>query len=269
MRWLLIVAISAACFAADNTLTPEERAAGWTLLFDGSSFRGWRDPAAGTPPGDSWEIRDGCLATRPKPRIAEDLITAESYADFELTFDWRISPGGNSGVKYRIQRQIFIDNTKIQRGAGGFEGIVHRELTNPLSNRATLAPEATAQVYTLSFEMQLLDDDKHPDGKNGPKYRTGALYSMLPRTETAAHPPGDWNTARIVARGTHVEHWVNGVKVLDGDLGDPEARAGIQKRWGAYPEIFRLFTEPAPSGPISLQHHGDPVWFRNLKIRRF
>jgi hypothetical protein len=265
---ILLVVAAAACPAADNTLTVEERRSGWTLVFDGASFGGWRDPARETPPGDSWEIENGCLKTRLKPRIAEDLISAESYGDFELVFDWRIAPGGNSGVKYRIQRQVFIDNTKIQGGPGGFEGMLYRELSTPVSARAALAPEARAQVYVIAFEMQLLDDDKHPDARNGPKYQTGALYSMLPRTAAAARPPGEWNTGRIVARGSRVEHWVNGVKVLDGDLADPEVRAGVQKRWGPYPEIFRMFTEPKPSGPISLQHHGDLAWFRNIKIRR-
>ena len=146
--------------------------------------------------------------------------------------------------------------------------MVSREVANPVSDRAKLGPDATAQEYVIGFEMQLLDDERHPDGRNGPKYRTGALYSMIAPTATPARPPGDWNSGRIVVRGSHIEHWVNGVKVLDSSLSDAGVREGATKRWGPYPEIVRFFTEPKPSGPISLQHHGDEVWFRNIKIRR-
>ena len=256
-------------FGADNVLTPEEKKAGWVLLFDGHSMRGWRDPAKENPPGDSWAIEDGCLTTRANPRIAEDLVSAESYRDFELVFDWRLQARGNTGVKYRIQRRIFVDNSKAQTGPGGFEGMIYRELTNPVSDRARLAPDATAQVYTVGFEMQLLDDAGHADAKNGPRYRTGALYGMIAPNAAPARPAGEWNSGRILVRGDHIEHWINGTKVLDGSLTDPGIREGVQKRWGLYPPIVEMLTHPKPEGPICLQHHGDPVWFRNLKIRRY
>jgi hypothetical protein len=264
---LLLLAVVIA-LPADNTLTPEEKKAGWALLFDGSTMRGWRDPARENPPGDAWMIEDGCLKTRLKPRISEDLVSAESYGDFDLTFDWRLSPRGNSGVKYRIQRLVFVDNGKTQGGPGGFEGMISREVSHPVSDRAKLAPSATAQEYSIGFEMQLLDDERHPDGRNGPKYRTGALYSMIAPTADPARPPGEWNSGRIVVRGSRIEHWVDGVKVLDASLADPGVREGATRRWGQYPEIVRFFTEPKLSGPISLQHHGDEVRFRNIKIRR-
>src|SRR5437879_13815294 len=88
---------------APNTLNPEEKSAGWILLFDGKSMKGWEDPRLKTPPGDSWTIEDGCLKATSKPRIREDLFSSQTFRDFELVFDWRISPAGNSGVKYRIQ----------------------------------------------------------------------------------------------------------------------------------------------------------------------
>ncbi|MFB3776463.1 MAG: DUF1080 domain-containing protein [Bryobacteraceae bacterium] len=266
MRLLALLAFAAAAaLAADNVLTADERKAGWVLLFDGRTMQGWRDPAQENPPGDSWTIEDGCLKTRPKPRITEDLVSAASYGDFELTFDWRLSPGGNSGVKYHIQKLIFLDNSKVKPGR--FESMVAGELSNPVSDRAGLAPAATAQEYSIAFEMQLLDDERHPDAKNGPKYRTGALYGMVAPAATAANPPGEWNTGRILVKGGHVEHWINGVKVLDASLSDPGVGEGATKRWGQYPEVLKMFTDPKPSGPISLQHHGDQVWFRNLKIR--
>jgi hypothetical protein len=261
----LLVLVAAVALPADNFLAVEEQKAGWVLLFDGRTMRGWRDPATENPPGDSWEIEDGCIKTRMKPRISEDLVSAASYGDFELTFDWRMSPGGNSGVKYRIQRMVFVDNTKAPRGR--FEAVISGELMKPLSDRARLDSAATAQEYAIGFEMQLLDDDRHPDAKNGPKYRTGALYSMIAPTTAAAKTPGEWNSGRIVAKGDHIEHWINGVRVLSGSLSDEGVREGAGKRWGQYPEVLRMFTEPKPSGPISLQHHGDAVWFRNIKIR--
>src|SRR5215208_7085697 len=99
---LLAFGLSAA-ESENNRLSDAERKAGWQLLFDGKSFSGWIDPAAKTPPGEAWAIEDGCIRTRPRPRIVEDLVSKETYRDFELMFDWRIAPGANSGVKYRIQ----------------------------------------------------------------------------------------------------------------------------------------------------------------------
>ncbi len=91
---------------------------------------------------------------------------------------------------------------------------------------------------------------------------------MIAPTASPAKPPGEWNSGRIVVKGSHIEHWVDGIKVLDGSLADPGVREGATKRWGQYPEVVKMFTAPKPSGPISLQHHGDEVWFRNIKIRR-
>jgi len=263
---LLIAAVSVAA-SADNALTPAERKSGWRLLFDGRTMQGWRDPAKKNPPGNSWVVENGCLRTQLKPRIAEDLLSEASYGDFELVFDWRVSPGGNTGVKYRIQDTVFVDNTKIQPGPNGFEGMLGREIAKRPSNRAALAPDAKAQEYTVGFEMQLLDDERHPDAKNGPRHMTGALYAMIAPTAKAAHPAGEWNSARIVLKGSRFEHWINGAKVLEGTLADPRVREGVTKRWGPAPTILKALTEPAPRGPLCLQHHGDAVWFKNLKIR--
>ena len=269
MREFLFLALAAGiALPADNILSPEESRAGWILLFDGRTMRGWRDPAGENPPGDSWAIEDGCLTTRPRPRVSEDLVSEDSYGDFELVFDWRVSPGGNTGVKYRIQRLIFIDNTKAQNGPGGLEGLVGREVEKPRSDRAQLAPGATAQEYSVAFEMQLLDDERHPDARQGADRRTGALYRMIPATSSPARPAGEWNNGRIVVQGDHVEHWINGSKVLDGSLSSPQARDGAVKRWMAAPAVGRMLVDAKPPGPVSLQHHGDPVWFRNVKLRR-
>ena len=106
---LLLLALAA--HAADNQLTPAEKQAGWVLLFDGKTMNGWRDPARKDQPGNAWKVENGALATVRNPRIEEDLITEKSFGDFELKFDWRVSQGGNTGLKYRSQREIFMDNT--------------------------------------------------------------------------------------------------------------------------------------------------------------
>ncbi|MCL4403108.1 MAG: DUF1080 domain-containing protein [Acidobacteria bacterium] len=255
--------------AAQNTLTRKEQSEGFQLLFDGKTMRGWRDPAKEVPPGDSWLIEDGCLKTRLHPRIAEDLITADSYRDFDLKFDWRVSPGGNTGLKYRVQRTVFLDETKIQKGPGGFEGQLGREMAHPVSDRARLSPGATGFEYTVAFEMQLIDDQRHPDARRDASHKTGALYSFLAPNSYPAHPAGEWNQSRLIVKGDHFEHWINGEKVLEGSLKDPAIRSGAEKRWAKYtPGVFQALTHPKPEGPICLQHHGDVVWFRNLKIRR-
>lgn len=266
---ILLIAFSLAAPAADNVLTPDEKKAGFQLLFDGHSFKGWRDPAREKPPGDSWVIEDGCLKTTPKPRIREDLITQKSYGDFELKFDWRISPKGNTGVKYRIQRSVFIVDSQTDRGAGGFEVAVEREATAPTSNRNQLASGATAQDYTISYEFQLIDDAAMPGQSQSLNvHSTGALYSMIPPRRLAARAPGEWNESRLVVKGGHFEHWVNGEKVLDGDFASAEALTGIAKRWAKAPTIRNMLENAKPAGPLSLQHHGAAVWFKNLKIRQ-
>jgi hypothetical protein len=242
---------------------------GWKVLFDGRTFANWQDPAKKRVPGDAWVIENGTLKTRLKPRIEEDLLTDKQYGDFELEFDWRVAEGGNTGLKYRLQRAIFVDQTKIQKGPGGFEGLLGREISNPQSNRENLAPDAKGFVYTVGFEFQLIDDKRHPDALRGPDRRTGALYSMIPPIEGHAKAAGEWNASRLVVRGDHVEHWLNGTKVLDGSLHDPRVTAGVEKRWKDVPAVREALTNPKPRGYIGLQHHGDEVWFRNIRIREF
>jgi hypothetical protein len=265
---LMFLAVSLTILAADNTLTPAEKKSGFQLMFDGHSFKGWRDPSGEKPPGECWAIEQGMLKTLPNPRITEDLISLDSFTDFELKFDWRISTRGNTGVKYRIQRSIFLDNSKVDRKAG-FEAALERELTVVHSERAKMAPGATGQEYTISYEFQLIDDPGYPDlGKINHLHDTGALYSMIPPKAKAAKPAGEWNQSRLIVKGDHFEHWINGVLVCDGSLHSEEARAGTSKRWATAPTIRDILNNAGPTGPISLQHHGGAVWFKNLKIRR-
>lgn len=269
MRALAIVCLAAASAAAQNTLTPEEAGQGWRLLFDGKTMRGWLDPATKDRPGDAWVVEDGCLKTRLNPRIAEDLISTESFNNFELKLDWRVSPGGNTGVKYRVQETIFIDPAVNRQGTNSFEGWLGHEIATRPSKRSKLAPGGHAQEYTVAFEMQLLDDARHPDAKRDPRNVTGALYSMIAPIKQAAKPAGEWNEARIVLNGNRIEHWINGELVLQATLDADLVRAGVMKRWALAPSIRDALLRPRPVGPIALQHHGDVVWFRNIRIRPF
>lgn len=270
MANFLVVSIVLICAAlngqaAGNQLTPAEKKAGWKLLFDGKSFENWRDPGTELPPGDSWAIEDGCLTTVPKPHIAEDLISAKTYGDFELAFEWRVSPGANTGVKYRIQRTVFHDSSKGEQG--GFEATTEREMKSSTPDRASLAPTSHGHEYTVAFEFQLIDDERHPDAKKDANHVTGALYSMLAPSKRPAHPAGEWNQGRLILKGNRVEHWINGEQVLSASLDDPEGLANLKTRWEKGPAVYEVLAHAKPTGPFSLQHHGDKVWFRNIKIK--
>lgn len=267
MLWL-IVAATLPLGAQDNSLTAAEKKAGWTLLFDGKSYRGWLDPARRKPAGDAWLISEGALRTVAHPKIREDLVSAESYGDFELAFDWKIAPGGNSGLKYGIQDFILLDS-KYRRNDLPFEQQVAYELAHKPSRRDAVDPKVGSEEYVVGFEYQMIDDSAHADARRGGLYQSGALYSMIAPSKKAAKAPGEWNQGRIVKRGARIEHWLNGVKVLDGTLDDPAIGAMAGKRWKDVPQVKRMLAErPKKECPISLQNHNDAAWFRNLKIRR-
>jgi hypothetical protein len=258
--WLILLIGATAALGADgpspNTLAPDEKLAGWTLLFDGRTMNGWDDPRAKTPPGDAWTIEEGCLKAIAHPRIVEDLFTKASYTDFEFAFDWRISPHGNSGVKYRIQDHLFVFPP---HPGESFEQSVERSFLNRVSGRP-----ARGQDYVIGFEYQIIDNP----GKLDPRQTAGALYDMVAPSSQTARPVGEFNHSRVVLRGNHVEHWLNGVKVVDTTLDSPDALRGIEKRWGVAPHVGGLLAkQPGKSCPISLQNHGDAAWLRNLKIR--
>jgi Domain of Unknown Function (DUF1080) len=268
----LLLTLALACFSQEappNTLTPDERAAGWQLLFDGKTLAGWEDPSLRTPPGDSWTIEDGCIKAVGKPRIREDLMTTAAFRDFEMVFDWRIAPGSNSGLKYLIQRTVFLDHDKLKLAHRPFEENVGWEMEHHFSDRSKLAANSHGEEYVVSFEYQLVDNDRHPDARRGAKYQTGSLYGMIAPTQPAARPVGEFNHSRLVVRGSRVEHWLNGVKVVDASLDSQEVLENIAKRWKLVPAVYDLLTRrPRRDCPIGLQNHGDTVWFRDLKIRR-
>lgn len=211
--------------AADlNTLTPEEKTAGWKLLFDGQSLKGWRGYKKTTPPGPGWKIEDGLLKKVAKVH-GGDIITGEQFDNFELTWEWRVAIAGNNGVKYLVTEQ--------RPGAPG-------------------------------HEYQMLDDTGHPDGKIGPKRQTASFYDVLPpAADKKLNPPGEWNSSRILVQGNHIEHWLNGAKVLAYDLGSDEVKAALAaskfKNAPAFGDKIK--------GHIMLTDHSDEAWFRNVKIR--
>lgn len=212
---------SAAPQEAHNTLTAEERAAGWRLLFDGESTEGWRGYMREDMPG-GWRVEDGTLT---RAAAGGDIVTTETFADFELTVDWRLEPGGNSGVFFR-------------------------------------AIEGPEYVYHSGPEMQVLDDSGHPDGGD-PLTSAGSNYGLHPAPRGVVRPVGEWNESRIVVEGRHVEHWLNGQKVVEYEFGsDDWERRVAGSKFAEWPPYGR-----AEEGYIGLQDHGSRVWFRNVKIR--
>jgi hypothetical protein len=216
-----------------NTLSAAEKAAGWKLLFDGKTTNGWRGFHAATFPAQGWVIENGAIkrvATVKTPGAGGDVITAGEYGNFELALEWKLTAGGNSGLKYLIAE-----------------------------------PPGTTGRSGVGYEMQILDDERHPDAKAGVNgNRTaGALYDLIAPSTHAARPIGEWNEARLVVKGKHVEHWLNGQRIVQFEIGSPEMKALIAK--SKYKDIQGF--GDATSGHILLQDHGDEVSFRNLKIR--
>ncbi len=244
---LLLVLPWAALTAQPNTLTPEERAAGWKLLFDGHSFQGWRDPAKQNPPNDGWSIEDGALRTRPNPKIKDDLITEELFENFELTFEWRVDPGHNGGVKYLIQSMnCWASSELVPRGVKGARA----------TQRTDVRPGEKLTCNNAGLEYQLVDDQRHRDGKD-PLSQSGSIYKIAPALSLAARPAGEWNQSRIVLRANTAEHWLNGRRVAHLDL---ESDALKQRLPSAAVYWIRV-------SPIALQHHNDTAAYRSLKIR--
>lgn len=210
-----------------NRLTKAEKKAGWTLLFDGKTIDQWRGFRSDTLPG-GWQIDDDAIARVGK---AGSIVSKEQYQNFELSLEWKLSEGGNSGIFYHVSED----------------------------------PKYTGVVAT-GPEMQLLDDDKHPDAKKGKdgNRRTGSLYDLIPASEPAAKPIGEYNQIRLICNNNQVEHWLNGKKIVTYQLGSSQWNELVKNsKFAALPDFGRI-----PSGHIALQDHNDKVWFRNIKIRR-
>jgi hypothetical protein len=244
---VLIAAFAAISAAADHD---------WHSLFDGKTFNGWEKPA-----GQPFVIEDGCLKAVPRTPINEDLFTTERYGDFELEWEWKISARGNSGLKYRIQDRVWLLDQRVPK----FEPNV----IAAMKDRRKDIP-AKGQEYVIGFEYQITDNAANPDAiANGPKHRTGALYDVYPATKDVTKPVGEFNKSRLIVKGDHFEHWLNGEKVLEGSLKAPEIAQSAAKRWGEGSPVYDLLVnQPKKQCQISLQNHGDEAWFRNIRIRR-
>jgi len=208
----LIIVTSTSCAPKDA----------WRPLFDGRTTTGWRNFKSDSI-GSGWQVVDSAL-TRAAPG-AGDIITRDKFKNFELSLEWKIAPGGNSGVFYR-------------------------------------ASEEDDAIYWTAPEMQILDDPHHPDGASR-LTSAGANYGIDSSPPGFLKPAGEWNAVRLVVNGNHVEHWLNGQKVVDYELGSPAWEAKVKASKFAPHAHYGRNTE----GYIGLQDHGDWVAFRHIKIR--
>ena len=249
--WPAMLAISVVhCSDAERNPAHSERresapakdgAPAWRLIFDGETFDGWRGVGRAGIPEGHWIIEDGAirkvkssnvpLAADGQPMQGGDLMTEETFGDFELSFEWRVSPAGNSGVKYNVSEEF---------------------------STAHDPPHAA-----LGFEYQVLDDSGHPDAED-PTHRAGALYDLIAANERKVlQPVGAWNSARIVFVGNRGQHWLNGRKVVEYELGTAEFDSLYADSKYAPIDGFA----DRRKGHIVLQDHTDDVWFRDLRIR--
>ncbi len=225
-----LLVISFFCYVASveaqlPSLSKKEIKKGWILLFDGKTFEGWQKSNGKPFSGKGWKIENGVLSVNPADGRGGDIVTTKEFSDFELSVDFKLEKGTNSGIKY-----FLFKNT------------------------------------SLGCEYQIIDDANHPDAKLGKNSnRTlAALYDLIPPSANKKNKPlGEWNQVRIIAKGKHVEHWLNGRKMVEFERGSETfknyvAESKFKKEKG--------FAETEPS-PILLQEHEDVIHFRNIKIR--
>lgn len=223
-----------------NTLSEEEKAEGWKLLFDGKTHEGWRAANGEKFPEKGWMVHNQNLTVLEsgggEAAFGGDIVTLDEYSDFELKLDFRLTKGANSGIKYFVTEN-----------AGPHQG------------------------SAFGLEYQILDDKRHPDarkGRNGNR-TLASLYDMIPAENKKPNEIGKWNHARIVSDGSHVEHWLNGDKVLEYERGSENYRKLVEmSKYSAprYNEYGDRFGE-AEKGHILLQDHGNRVSFRNIKMK--
>ena len=227
-----------------NTLTPQEKAAGWKLLWNGKNGDGWRSAKSENFPEHGWTMQDGVLTVNDNKGEEStgggDIITRKRYAQFELTAEFKLTPGANSGLKFFVQPNL-----------------------KPI-DKVTGKPAAVGSA--IGMEFQVLDDALHPDaklGKDGNR-KLGSLYDLIPApADKVTKPIGEWNTARILSEGKHVTYWLNGTKTVEFERGSENFRQHVaESKFKNIPE----FGEWA-DGHILLQEHGNEVSFRNVKIR--
>jgi hypothetical protein len=206
-----------------NELSAAEKKAGWILLFDGKTTAGWRGFKT-EKPADNWSVQEQSLHNSKTAHGGRDLITDASYNDFELQWDWKVAPNANSGLKYFVTEE---------------------------------------RDKVIGHEYQMIDDDHYKEPIRGTKNGTGSLYDVLPPKNLQIKPVGEFNHSRILVHGMQVEHWLNGVKILEYELGGQKLKTAIAA--SKFKEVTG-FGEKI-QGHLLLQDHGGEVWFRNLKLR--
>jgi hypothetical protein len=217
----LLALACANCPAADNKLTSAEKKAGWKLLFDGESLKGWRSYGKPDGPKQGWVVEDGVLKCVANGH-GGDIVSTEKFTDFDLEWDWMVPAKANNGIKYLVNEK--------RPGAPG-------------------------------HEYQMIDDATVA-GK--PKQSTASFYDVLaPDPKKPLKPVGEWNHSRVLLKGNHIEHWLNGKKVLEYELGSPEVTAALaESKFKKFPDFGDKIT-----GPILLTEHHDAASFKNVKIR--
>jgi hypothetical protein len=243
---LTALIILAACDSTETTqnnqLTKEEKEQGWELLFDGKSFAGWRGLGRDTVETNHWKVEDGNIHkvnSKLVPLLPNgekidggDLMTIDTFDNFELTFEWKILPAGNSGIKYNVSEKI---STTFGSGHGA-----------------------------LGFEYQILDDGHEMYKNLKPTQYTGALYEMYAPGNVQLKPVGEFNQGRIILNGNHGEHWLNDIKVVEYEFATTEFDSLFQlSKYAKYADF-----EKKRSGHIVITNHTDESWYRNIKIRR-
>lgn len=221
---------------APNTLSAAEQKAGWKLLFDGQTTKGWRNFKKQTI-GSAWKVVDGALMLDAKKNPngdwqavdGGDIITDGEFENFELRLEWKIAPCGNSGIIYNV-----VEDDKYD------------------------------YVWQTGPEMQVLDNACHPDAQIE-KHRAGDLYDLISCKYVTVKPAGEWNQARLVIRNGKLEHWLNGKKLVSTEMFTSQWQQMIaNSKFKDMPDFGK-----ARKGHLSLQDHGNPVWYRNIKIRTF
>jgi hypothetical protein len=201
--------------------SPTEQAGEWRSLFDGKTLSGWRgysQPQA----LNGWKVEDGALVRFSK---GGDIVTADEFGDFELSLEWKVAPGGNSGIFYRAQ-------------------------------------DGAKEIWHQAPEYQILDNKGHKDGQD-PLTSTASCYALYAPSKDASKPAGEWNETRIIARGSRVEHWLNGAKVVEFDTTSEDWKKRVAaSKFKVYPGFGEQ-----QKGRIGLQDHGDVVSYRNIRIR--
>lgn len=214
------------------SIVAEAQKSKWVTLFDGKSIDKLRGYNMTTFPTGAWKVEDGALVTQTGvPNI--DLVTKEPFKNFELAFDWKVSKAGNSGVFFHMQETL-----QHESGNGNSP--------NWLDN----------------FEMQILDDINFND--TAAIRSAGSLYDLIAPVNKHLKPVGEYNHARLIVNGNHVEHWLNGNKVLQYQIGSPEMKSLLARsKFSNNPNYGK-----SPNGLIMFQHHGQKVWFKNIRVRR-